>query len=134
MEILKEIFEVCIIPLLGILTTYLIVYIKVKKNQLIKATDSEFAQKYIDLLSVTISDCVIATNQTYVESLKKEGKFDAEAQKEAFRKTFDKVMEILSDEAKNFLKEFYGDLNLLITQKIESEVNTTKALVHYSKL
>lgn len=127
MEILKEIFEICIIPLLGVLTTYLIVYIKTKRNELIQSTNNDLAKKYIDLLSQTISDCVIATNQTYVEALKKEGKFDVEAQKEAFNKTFNKVLEILGDDVKDYLQEFYGDLNLLISQKIESEVNTTKA-------
>jgi hypothetical protein len=32
----------------------------------------------------TITNCVIATNQTYVNSLKEQGKFDEAAQKEAF--------------------------------------------------
>ena len=33
----------------------------------------------MNMLKKTISDCVIATNQTYVESLKTQGKFDANA-------------------------------------------------------
>ena len=36
------------------------------------------------MLSETITKCVVATNQTYVETLKKQGKFDKEAQKIAF--------------------------------------------------
>ena len=40
--------------------------------------------KYLKMLSETITKCVIATNQTYVETLKKQGKFDEEAQKIAF--------------------------------------------------
>jgi hypothetical protein len=36
------------------------------------------------MLTDTITKCVIATNQTYVETLKKEGKFDLEAQEVAF--------------------------------------------------
>ena len=35
----------------------------------------------------TVIDCVIATNQTYVDALKAEGKFDADAHREAFKKT-----------------------------------------------
>jgi hypothetical protein len=36
------------------------------------------------MLNRTITECVIATNQTYVETLKQQGKFDEEAQKIAF--------------------------------------------------
>ena len=36
------------------------------------------------MLSQTITDCVLATNQTYVDTLKAQGSFDAEAQKIAF--------------------------------------------------
>ena len=42
--------------------------------------------KYLSMLTETITSCVIATNQTYVEALKKEGKFDLEAQKLRLRK------------------------------------------------
>jgi hypothetical protein len=84
MEILEKVFEVCIIPLLGILTTYLVVYLKTKRDKLIEQSESNLLDKYISKLHETITDCVIATNQTYVEALKKEGKFDLEAQKIAF--------------------------------------------------
>jgi hypothetical protein len=49
--------------------------------------DNELADKYVQMLTDTITACVIATNQTYVEPLKKQGKFDAEAQKHAFELT-----------------------------------------------
>ena len=78
------------------------------------------------MLSQTITDCVIATNQTYVDSLKKQNIFDHEAQKEAFNRTYQSVMSILSEEAKKYLTEAYGDLSAYITAKIESEVNSTK--------
>ena len=49
MNLLQQIFEVCIIPLLGILTTYFIVFIKNKSNELKEVTDNELYRKYIDL-------------------------------------------------------------------------------------
>jgi hypothetical protein len=58
----------------------------------------------------TISTCVIATNQTYVESLKQQGKFDAEAQKEAFAKTYNAVIAVLSEEVKLYIIETSGNL------------------------
>ena len=81
---IREIIEVCLIPLLGVLVTYLVKYIGIKSKELEASTDNELAKKYISLLSSTITNCVIATNQTYVETLKKQGKFDEEAQKIAF--------------------------------------------------
>ena len=82
--------------------------------------------KYLTMLSNTIIDCVIATNQTYVESLKKQGKFDLEAQKVAFEMTYNAVINVLSSDAKTYLSNIYGDLNKYITNMIEAEVNKNK--------
>jgi hypothetical protein len=126
LEMLYKILEVCVIPLLGVLTVYAVKFIKIKSDEISKKANNETASKYIDLLSNTISDCVIATNQTYVEALKKENAFTAEAQKEAFQLTYDAVMSVLSDDAKVYLTSIYGDLTAYITTKIEAEVNLTK--------
>lgn len=126
---IREIIEVCLIPLLGVLVTYLVKYINTKSKELEASTDNELAKKYISLLSTTITNCVIATNQTYVETLKKQGKFDAEAQKEAFNMTLNAVMALLTDEAKQYLSEVYGDLNTYITNQIEATVNQNKITV-----
>ena len=126
MTLLYQIFELCVIPLLGVLTMYLVQYIKMKSQEIADKTDSELADKYIQMLADTITTCVIATNQTYVESLKKQGKFDAEAQKEAFNLTYNAVMAVLTDEAKHYLAAIYGDLTAYITTRIEAEVNVSK--------
>lgn len=126
MEMLKQIFEVCILPLLGILTTYLVSYIQVKKEELKQTTNNDLANKYIDKVAQTIVDCVKSTNQTYVDSLKKSGTFDEAAQKEAFKRTFDSVMALLSEEAKGYLTEIYGDLELYLINKIEATVKENK--------
>lgn len=126
LEILYQILEVCVVPLLGILTVYAVKFIKVKSDEIKTKADNELADKYIDLLSTTISDCVIATNQTYVEALKKENAFTAEAQKKAFELTYDAVLEVLSDDAIIYLTSIYGDLSKYITAKIEAEVNLNK--------
>lgn len=126
LAILAQIFEVCIIPLLGLLTAWLISYINTKRNQLVDKSKNDTMDKYINMLADTITNCVIATNQTYVENLKKENMFTAEAQKEAFTKTYNAVMDILTDEAKDYLTEAYGDLSAYITQRIEAEVSLNK--------
>ena len=126
MTLLTQIMEVVVIPLLGILTAYVVKIVNAKLEEVSANRKNELEKKYIDMLNDTISDCVIATTQTYVESLKKQGNFDAEAQKEAFNQTYRAVMGILSEEAKKYLNEAIGDLNLYITQKIEAEVKINK--------
>ena len=126
MVLLYQIFELCVIPLLGVLTMYLVQYIKMKSKEIADKTDNDLADKYIQMLTDTITTCVIATNQTYVEALKKQGKFDKEAQKEAFKLTYNAVMAVLTDEAKKYLTAAYGDLTAYITNKIEAEVQINK--------
>lgn len=125
-EIVIQIIQVCVIPLLGILTKYLVDYLTAKRDEINSKTDSEIAQKYTNMIYQTVVDCVIATNQTYVESLKKSGGFDEAAQKEAFNRTMSAVMAILSDDAKEYISEATGDLNTYLTQLIEAEVNKRK--------
>lgn len=123
---LQTIWQICIIPLLTVLTAYIVKFINKKSESLQKTTDNELYKKYIALLDETITKCVIATNQTYVEALKNKNAFDAEAQKEAFKRTYEAVMAILSLEAKNYLEHAVGDLNTYITKAIEAQVNINK--------
>ena len=129
MELITQIFEVCIIPLLGVLTTFLVRYINTKMKTLADTTNDEKQKKYIEMLNNTITDCVIATTQTYVDTLKKQGKFDKEAQEQAFLMTFNAVSDLLTEESKKYLNKAIEDLDLYIKQKIESEVNINKTIV-----
>lgn len=126
MEIIAQLFEVIIFPLLSIGTIYLINLIKVKIQELKQKKNDDLYHKYLDMLEDTIVQCVLATTQTYVESLKKEGTFDADAQKVAFTKTYTNVMKILSDEAKEYLTEALGDLEAYVYNRIEANVKLTK--------
>ena len=126
LELLQEIFQVCIIPLLGVLTSYIVVFIKKKIDELKQTTDNETYQKYLDMLKETVVDCVLATNQTYVETLKKQNAFTKEAQKEAFERTYSAVMTILAEDAQNYLENIFNDLGLFVEQLIEAEVNNNK--------
>lgn len=127
-ELLTQIFEVCILPLLGILTTFFVKWVNARIGEISDNRKNETEKKYLDMLNNTISDCVIATTQTYVDALKKQGAFDAEAQKVAFTMTYEAVIKLLTDEAQIYLNEAVGDLNLYIAQKIESEVNLNKII------
>lgn len=126
LELLDKLFEIAIFPLLAAATMYLVALIKVKKQEVLETTKNDTAKKYIELLDKTITECVLATNQTYVEALKKQGMFDAEAQKQAFQQTYEAVMAILTKDAEVYLAESIKDLNAYITTKIEAQVVTAK--------
>lgn len=125
-EILIKVAEVCLVPILGILTNYIVIFVKAKCAELAQKANNDKIVKYIDLFNQMICDCVIATNQTYVDALKAQGAFDLEAQKIAFNKTKEAILGMLTDDMKLALEEVYGDLSLFIQTKIESEVNFNK--------
>lgn len=125
-NLLYEIFEICLIPLLGIITTYIVKYVNAKTDEIAESQDNELLNKYLYMLDKTITQCVIATNQTYVNELKEMNRFDVFAQKQAFAKTYNEVITILSSEAKVYLENVMGDLTHYITQKIEAEVALQK--------
>lgn len=129
MEILAQLFELVLLPLLGGVAAFLVVLLRRKSEQIANATNDEIEKKYINMLTDTIADCVSATTQTYVNTLKAQGKFDAEAQKLAFQMSYTAVFEILTDDAKLYLNELYGDLSAYVTQRIEAQVRADKALL-----
>lgn len=128
LEILAQIFQLCIIPLLGILTKYLVDFLKSKKQEIIDKVDNDTADKYINMVFETVETCVIATNQTYVDSLKESGTFDEAAQKEAFNRTLNAILAILTDDCKEYIVELTGDLQTYLTTLIEAQVNKNKTV------
>ena len=124
--IIAELFQVVLIPLLAFLVKYFCQFVNIKAEEIKQKNENETFKKYIDMLNETIQNTVVATNQTYVESLKAQGKFDAEAQRVAFQMTYDEIMKTLGDEAKKYLSSAVGDLNSYITNAIEKNVNQNK--------
>lgn len=125
-QFIEQLFELCIFPGLIILGKFAVDWLKAKTEEAKENTSSEQERKYLDMIYNTISTCVIATNQTYVDSLKKSGKFDVEAQKVAFEKTYNAVLVVLNDEVKKYIVETSGDLQVYLTQQIEAIVNDKK--------
>lgn len=126
LTLLGQIFEVCIIPLLGVLVPFVIKWIRTKTATLAENTNNETAKKYIGMLTDTVTNAVIAVKQTYVDALKGKNAFTAEAQKEAFTMAYTAVLNNLTDEAKVYLNEAYGDLESYIKVLIEAKVHENK--------
>lgn len=125
-DTLTMIFQIVLIPLMTAGSLYLISLINTKIKEIQIKTDNDIVDKYLDMLNDTITSCVLTTTQTYVDNLKKQGKFDLAAQKEALNKTYTAVMGILTEEAKEYIVSAVGDLETYIYAKIESTVALTK--------
>lgn len=126
LTLLGQIFEVCIIPLLGVLVPFVIKWIRTKTATLAENANNETAKKYIGMLTDTVTNAVIAVKQTYVDALKGKNAFTAEAQKEAFTMAYTAVLNNLTDEAKVYLNEAYSDLESYIKVLIEAKVHENK--------
>lgn len=126
--VLEQTFELLIYPVISLVGVYLTYLISVKIKELKQKTNDETAKKYLDMLNETISSAVLATTQTYVESLKKQGKFDAEAQKAAFTQTYEAVMKVLTAEAVKYITASVGDIETYITNRIEADVKLCKSV------
>lgn len=127
---MKEILTNALIDLLLAALTIaggaLVAYLTAKKNE-IEASSKEQYEKNIDMQVLNaISNSVRAVNQTFVEALKKADKFDKEAQLEAFEMALEGTISALSRETIDFINNTYGDINLWLKNKIESEVHSQK--------
>ena len=122
----EAILQYCLIPILGTITSFLVMFIKKKINEIQLKINNENINKYLSLLENTIVTCVSATNQTYVASLKDKNLFDEKAQAEAFDKTYNAILATLTEDSKKYLAMATGDLEGFIKNKIESIIASKK--------
>lgn len=126
-DFLTQLYNLVLFPLILTISGFIIVFINTKTQELKSKTKNEKEQKYIERIGGIINSCVLTTNQTYVETLKKQSKFDAEAQKQAFEATKTAVLGMLNVELQDFITEAFGDINEYLTTAIEASVNSNKA-------
>lgn len=125
-EMLMELLIAVIAAAVPVLTTFFVKYINQKKDELSTQTDNTKWQWYINEIADAISSAVSATSQTYVDALKKAGKFDLEAQKEAAQKALEAAIASISPAAREFIEQMYGDITEYLTNRIEAEVRKQK--------
>ena len=118
-NILSVVVTSIILPLITYAGARLITYL----NSKIKDTNAR-------ILLTTATDIVInavrSVFQTYVDSLKASGSFDAQAQTVALTKAKDIALEQMTDEVKNFIAKNYGSVDAWLTTTIESTINLIK--------
>ena len=126
LEILNTAAQTLVPLVLTALVVTALFYLEKLMKKGMEATDSDLVDKYLDMLQNTITDAVLATTQTYVDAMKKQNMFDEEAQKHAFKLSYDAVMKVLTDDAKKYIESAVGDLETYITNKIEATVKLNK--------
>lgn len=122
-----EIVNTILLPVLATIITglaswgvsALVGWLKTKIN-------NENLQRALTTVGGIITATVNETSQTYVDELKKVGKFDAEAQKFAFNKTYEAIVNQLTVEQMDALKSVCNDVDAWLKSKIESTVAENK--------
>lgn len=74
----------------------------------------------------TVSDVVKQVYQTYVEALKGQNAFTAEAQKEALAKALGTIEAILPEKVKAYLTDNFGNMEAWLTTQIEAAIYSLK--------
>lgn len=88
--------------------------------------DNELLNQYIDMVQQIVYDVVLMVSQTYVDSLKKSGNFNEEAQKQAKDMAIEMAKTLISEEAKNAIITVYNDFDNYLASLIESVVKQSK--------
>lgn len=106
-----------------IITSILIPYI----TKLLKSkTDNTNLQYVITELSQTVQTSIDYVNQTFVEQLKIDGKFDAENQAKALKLATENVMNNLTTKTIQVLGKDGIDIENLIISYIEAKISESK--------
>ena len=126
MDVLIVVIDALVNVIITVGIPYLFVILKKKLENDEKLAHSEKAKYYLNLAQEYLSDTVVMVKQTFVDSLKAEGKFNLEAQKEAFDLAKDTWLDMMSDEMKNIIINEVGDLDVWANAKLEKAVVDTK--------
>lgn len=82
---------------------------------------------YLTSITRIVTDAVMNVFQSFVDTLKKNGTFDAAAQEEAKQKALDIIFNQLTPELKDYIQTNFGDIKEWLSNKIESIIYNLKA-------
>ena len=115
--------------LIPLLITVITIYICTIISKVAKSAAESAPNKYNDMIysiENIVNRAVIATNQTFVNELKKQGKFDKEAMQEAYRKTYESIIASLSQSFIEYIDKEAIDIDALLKNMIETSVKRNK--------
>lgn len=123
---LSNLLQVVLIAAVPVCAGAIIVGVQTGAKYLASKTDNALAKKYLEDVADAVGTAVTYTSQTYVDGLKNSKNFSKENQEAALQKAVEKAKELLTEDARKFLEEAYGDLNEYLISKIEAEVRRQK--------
>ena len=115
--------------LIPLLITIITICICTITSKIAKNTAESAPSKYSEIiyaLENIVNKAVITTNQTFVNELKRQGKFDKEAMQEAYRRTYESIIASLSQSFFEYIDEETVDIDVLLKNMIEAGVNWNK--------
>lgn len=125
-EFLWILFQVVLVPavpvLLKILYNFVVAYTAEKSEKI----ENEKVRGYVNDAVKAVMTAVTSTFQTYVDSLKKQGKFDEKAQKIAFNTARDTALLLLTQDMRDAVTTLYGDFDTWLSKTIEQLVLANK--------
>ena len=119
MNILSILVTAVVLPLITFAGKKLIDFLNTKIND-------ENAKKQLTKATEIVTSAVRSVLQTYVDTLKANGTFDAEAQKTALTKAKEMALNQMNIDVQNFIEDNYGDLDNWLTVQIEATINLIK--------
>lgn len=126
MEMIMDLLYILITAAVPVLTTYVCKFLYAKWTESQIKIENEKISTTLDGVVSMVLDVVEATNQTFVDELKKKGEFTEETAAEAFKISKDKALQMLSSESADIISTVYGDVNIYLDTLIEATVKQLK--------
>ena len=126
MEMLREFLFELALACIPILTVYFGKFIYAKWEETRGNIKNTKIQNTLDEVVEMVVNVVNATNQVMVDTLKNKGEFTADAAAEAFNKSKETALKMLSDEAASIIEDVYGDVSTYMDILIEATVRDLK--------
>lgn len=126
MEFIKDLLYILITAAVPVLTTYVCKFLYAKWTEGKVKIQNEKISTTLDSVVTMVLDVVESVNQTFVDELKKKGEFTEESAKEAFNRSKETALKMLSDDAADIITMVYGDIDVYIDTLIEATVKQLK--------
>ena len=118
-NIISVIVTAVIIPVITLVGGKLVSWLNAKIN-------NEKANAMLTAATNAVVNAVRSVLQTYVDTLKANGKFDESSQKIALIKAKKLALESMNDEVQKYIGTTYGNIDTWITTMIEATLNAIK--------
>lgn len=126
MEFLQNLLFAVISAAVPVVTMFICQWLQSIYNRNQNKIKDEKLASVLAKVTDIVTEAVETTTSTYVKGLKAENLFDEKAHKKAFKMTYDAVKKQITDDTAAIISEEFGDIEVYLTNKIESLVEHLK--------